>query len=161
MVRGIHAASSPACLTKHALMAWYPIQTSVTELSRHSHLLYVIISSSTSSRRLRLTPWPLHLLPRPWMRRGAPLPSPQSHLMMGTPVFPLHHPVHTQPRPQRQQTAARTPIPVQVKVRRIFFLNKQLSGLWCVAGYSFCVYVLSVWERESTNSLWWVWTCLE
>lgn len=82
----------------------------------HNHHLSLPLSLHS-----RLTPWPLHLLPsepglRPWMRTGATLPSPQSHLSMGTPVYLRRNLLtHTAPQTQREQTAAKT-LKNQVKV---------------------------------------------
>lgn len=55
---------------------------------------------------------------RPWMRRGVTLPSPQSHLMMGTKVYQLFNQIHTQHPLQREQTAAQTQSPVLVEVSK-------------------------------------------
>lgn len=84
---------------------------------------------------------------RPWMRRRVTPPYPQSHLMMGTPVYQLLKWIHTQPPLQREQTAARTQCPVLVQVRKRCFKKAYSSShqhlillnlLWCF--WYVCVY---------------------
>lgn len=59
------------------------------------------------------SPPPITAGPRPWMRRGVPLPSPQSNLTMKTLTYQLQ--VHGQTGTQRVRTAPQPPFLVKVR----------------------------------------------